>query len=43
MKLAIAIAAAWTVFDLFVGKVVLSVIAPIDASIWHTIAQMTAH
>ncbi|HEY1837315.1 MAG: hypothetical protein WBQ17_16810 [Rhizomicrobium sp.] len=41
MRLAFAIAAAWTVLDLFVGKTVLGFIAPIDAAIWHTIAQMT--
>lgn len=39
MKLVFAIAAAWTVFDLLAGKVILGVIAPIDAAIWHTIAQ----
>jgi hypothetical protein len=43
MKLVFAIAAAWTVFDLLAGKVILSVIAPIDMAIWQTIAQAFAH
>lgn len=42
MKLTLAIAAAWTVLDLLAGKMILGVIAPIDAAIWHTIAQMMA-
>lgn len=40
MKLVLAIAAAWTVLDLVAGKMILDFIAPIDAAIWQTIAQM---
>ena len=40
MKLVFAIAAAWTVFDLVAGKVILGVIAPVDLEIWHAIVQM---
>lgn len=43
MKLAFAIAAAWTVLDLVAGKVILSVIVPIDQAIWQTIAHAFAN
>jgi hypothetical protein len=43
MKLVLAIAAAWTVFDLVCGKVILDIIAPIDQAIWQQIAQAFAH
>ncbi len=39
MKLAFAIAAAWTALDLLAGKMILDFMAPIDIAIWHTIAQ----
>jgi hypothetical protein len=42
MKLAFSIVAAWAIFDFFAGKVILGVIAPIDADLWQQIAHTVA-
>ena len=42
VKLTLALVAAWAVFELAAGKVILNVLAPINAEIFDRIAQAIA-
>jgi hypothetical protein len=43
MKLVLSIAAAWTVFDLLAGKVLVGIFGAIDLSLWERIAHAVAN